>query len=546
MLRATSYEGRVEITRLRLGSRRGQHRARSTRRGKRARARRLLVLPALSVTVLFGAAVIARPVRAGTAANLQHASAASTESVPPFGHVFLIVGENKSLAQITASKAPYIVDTLEPQGAWFSDYNAIVKGSLADYITLTSGQYASCQTQGPCGDFSVPSIFSQVGTGNWMDWNESMPSNCYYSYSGSKTTYNAYKPGHNPALYYNGLPCSTYDVPAGTTGPDDMSYFNNDLATGNVPEYNFITPNECEDGYKWCVNSSGEKMNGVVEFDNFLQKEVPLIESSPAFGTNGIIFITFDESSTLNSSEEQTMMLVLGPQVTPGSYSGYYNHYSALRTIEDGLGQPCLANACTASDFPIFGGTPPTTTTTTTTTSTTTTTTTIPSTTSCPSPPTGETELSGNVSLEGDQTGWYGHLGANTTVARLQPPGGSYDGLWAMQVGLKAGTTGTVGLNNAKPIWVTSTTAGATYQGSVFVAANTPGEQVTLLLRERTSGGAKVGYSRKTVTLGDTGWHQITDSYTAKDSGDLLRYGVVGHSFSSSEDFLADCLSLWH
>lgn len=253
-------------------------------------------------------------------------SPASATTVPAFGHVFVIVGENKSLSQLNSSNAPYIMNVLKPQSAWMTDYNDVVKGSLADYVALTSGQYAPCQAAGPCGVFNVPSIFSQLSNGAWMDWNESMPANCYRSYAGSVSTLNAYKPGHNPVLYYAGLPCSAYDAPAGTTGPDDMSSFNNALAAGTVPMYNFITPNLCEDSYHSCNGA-----NIVTEFDNFLKKEIPLIEASPAFGSDGVIFATYDEGN-VPARATNTMMAVTGPPLKAGTYSGYYDHYSTLRT----------------------------------------------------------------------------------------------------------------------------------------------------------------------------------------------------------------------
>ncbi len=302
-----------------------------------------LILPAVAASLLAASPVVASQASAVTVPSL-------AATVPSFGHVFVIVGENKSLFQITPSDAPYIMDTLKPQSAWFTDYNDVAKGSLADYVALTSGQFAACQTKGPCGIFNVPSIFSQLGNGNWEDWNESMPSNCYRSDAGALSTLNAYQAGHNPALYYTGLPCSTYDVPAGTTGPDDMSYFNNALAAGSVPEYNLITPNNCEDSH----NSCG-KGNIVTEYDNFLKKEIPLIEASPAFGSNGVIFVTYDEGYR-PTTNPNTMMIVIGPQVQAGTYTGDFDHYSTIATIEQGLGLSCLANACTASTLPVFGG----------------------------------------------------------------------------------------------------------------------------------------------------------------------------------------------
>ncbi len=289
---------------------------------------------------------------AATTRSIPGAQLAASTRAPVFGHVFVIVGENKSLRDITLSDAPYIVKTLKPESAWFTNYSDVARGSLADYVALTSGQFAPCQTRGPCGEFQVPSIFSQLGHAKWVDWNESMPSNCdRKKETGSTSALNAYKAGHNPGLYYAGLPCSSYDRPAGTTGADDMSAFNRALAAGKVPKYNFVTPNECEDGYHDC-NGPHTIAYAVTEFDDFLKKEIPLIENSPAFGSNGVIFTTLDEGSR---GDANTMMIVTGPQVLPGTYSGAYNHYSALATIEQGLGVPCLAAACGASALPAFG-----------------------------------------------------------------------------------------------------------------------------------------------------------------------------------------------
>lgn len=280
----------------------------------------------------------------GVMSNPVPASAA----VPTFGHVFVIVGENKSLYQLNSRNAPYILGTLKPAGAWLTGYSDVVDGSLADYVALTSGQYAACQAHGPCGQFSVASIFSQLGSGGWMDWNESMPRNCFTGKAGSTTNLNAYKPGHNPALYYAGLPCATYDVAAGTTGPDDMTRFNSALSAGTVPKYNFVSPNLCEDSYHSCNGA-----NIVTEYDNFLKKEIPRIEASPAFGSDGVIFVTYDEGNT-RKDDDNPMMLVLGPQVQRGTYTGHFDHYSTVLTIEQGLGLPCLANACQATPLPTF------------------------------------------------------------------------------------------------------------------------------------------------------------------------------------------------
>ena len=581
------------------------------RRRSGAWRRRAAVLGMLAVP-LAAAGVTAVPAAAATTYTVTATDRASATTGPSFGHVFVIVGENVSLFEINSSNAPYITGSLEPGSAWLTNYNQAARGSLADYVALTSGQYASCQTSGPCGAFNVPSIFSQLGNGAWQDWNESMPSNCYKNAAGSDSTLNGYKPGHNPALYYAGLPCSTYDTPTGTTGPDDMSSFNTALAAGTVPQYNLITPNMCEDGYHACNGA-----NQITEYDNFLAKEIPLIEASPAFGSNGVIFVTYDEGS-IKPSSTNTMMAVIGPQVQTRTYSYYYDHYSTLATIEQGLGLPCLANACTASTLPVFGGvtlppmvsitqpangstvdgtvtvagtataqgsasisqvqlsvdngTPQTATGTTSWSSSIDTTTlangphtiTVTTTdsnnltatasitinvlnvaTSCPAPPSGATELSGNVSVETSQTGWTGKYNSNSAVTRVEPTGGSYDGLWALQVASTSSTSGTAGVNNVNPIWVTNTTAGQVYEGSVFVNPSVAGEKVSLLVRETTPSGTSVGSHLTTITAA-SGWQQITSTSTAKNSGDYIRYSVYASNLASSaQNFLTDCLSLW-
>lgn len=175
--------------------------------------------------------------------------------------------------------------------------------------------------------------------------------------------------------------------------------------------------------------------------------------------------------------------------------------------------------------------------------------TTTTTTSACPAPPGGATELSGNVSVESSQTGWTGVYNNNSAPTRVEPAGGSYDGLWAIQVALKSGS-GAAGVNNAKPHWVpgspgVATVAGQTYTGSAYVRANTAGETISLLIRELTTSGSGVGYHKTTMTLGDTSWHQISSAYVAKNSGDALRYYLFASNLAdTSQNFLADCLSL--
>jgi hypothetical protein len=170
--------------------------------------------------------------------------------------------------------------------------------------------------------------------------------------------------------------------------------------------------------------------------------------------------------------------------------------------------------------------------------------------TNCPPTAPGLTELSGNLSMETGQSGWTGVFNATSKVTRVQPPGGSFDGSWALQVAPSSGNSGTAGVNNASPVWVpgppgTASTAASTYAGSAFVRGSVPGEQISLLVREITPSGTGVGFHTTTMTLGDTAWHQVTSTYTAQASGDLIKYSLSASNLASSDEyFQADCLSL--
>jgi hypothetical protein len=291
-----------------------------------------------------------------------HQPAGATAATTPVNHVFVFMGENKSLDQMTGTPArdPYLLQTIKPHSAWFTNYHSLATGSLSQYIAITSGQYAECQRQGPCGKFAVPSIFSQLGNGGWKAWMESMPSPCYPKIVGTKANHNYYKNGHNPALWYKNLfvgsptPCSKNDVPAGTTGWDDMSFFDQALAGGGVPRFNFISPNGCDGSYLTCVDANGKKVSPITAIDNFLKREIPKVQRSPACTgstNNCLIVVTFDEAGATRGTH--TVLAVMGPTVNTGVYGdpnggplNPYTHYSTLATIQRALGLHCLAGSC--------------------------------------------------------------------------------------------------------------------------------------------------------------------------------------------------------
>jgi hypothetical protein len=303
------------------------------------------------------------------------ATSDTSEGVPTFRHVFVIIGENTELGQINKSNAPFLLGTVKPASAWLTNYFAVTHFSEANYAAMTSGQFTSCQQfDGAIASCHqrVENLFHQLDAAgiSWQSWLESMPAPCYVVSAGSAKTLNHYGAKHNPAVFYYNVEglggvwsadpagqsaeCKANDVPAGGTGPNDMSAFNTAVSNGTVGRFNFIVPNECEDGHDNCKPQG----NGVAQFDAFLAKEVPMIEHSQVFGSDGVLIITFDEgtsnqgpgSSKQFSGGGNVAFAVISPSlVQPGVYASSYNHYSLLRTLEDGFGIPGHpANAASA------------------------------------------------------------------------------------------------------------------------------------------------------------------------------------------------------
>jgi hypothetical protein len=286
-------------------------------------------------------------------ASVAGPSGVVSEGVPQFGHVFVIVGENTKLNQLTAKHMPWLVKTFKPDAAWLTGYRATGHSSTSNYIAMTSGQFTRCeQLDNPPSEChqGVDNVFHQLDVAGlpWREWNESMPSPCDLTNFGDSSTFNSYRVKHNPAVYYDNIegPGGIFDaanpsaecianvIATGGTGPNDTSALNAALASGSVGRFNYIAPNQCEDAHDNCTGSGSR----LLQFDAFLKREVPKIEASPAFGSDGLVVVVFDEAtaSTLNHDGGPVLWAAQGPQVQPGVYGGAFTHYSFLRTLEDG------------------------------------------------------------------------------------------------------------------------------------------------------------------------------------------------------------------
>ena len=236
--------------------------------------------------------------------------------------------ENKSAGEVLGSASAPYTNALAKRCGVATNFHAMTHPSLPNYIALTSGD-----TQGITDNadpaqhpLNVPSIFSQLGAGGWRALNESMPRNC------AKTNSGPYAVRHNPATYYANIAaqCAAQDVPLGAT--PDLS-----------AKFTFVTPND----------DSNTHDQSVAFGDNWLSNFMPKVFNSAEYKAGKtLVVLTYDEGGGLPPTQNTIATVLMAPSITPGtSVSTYYTAYSLLRTTEEMLGLPPLANASTATSM---------------------------------------------------------------------------------------------------------------------------------------------------------------------------------------------------
>jgi phospholipase C len=253
-------------------------------------------------------------------------------------HVIWIWMENKEQGSVIGAPDAPLLNNLTSTCGSAAAYSGVEHPSLPNYIAATSGDtWGITDNNNPSvHPLLVPSIYSQLeGVGStWRDYEENAPKNCPQAGSGD------YAVRHDPAPYYTTIAatCALYDINAGTLASGPLA---SDLAAGTLPTFSFITPNVCNDMHSCPVRAG----------DDWLRAWLPRILASPAYqaGTTAV-FVAWDENE--GASGNRVPFLAVAPAIVPGtSATTPFNHYSLLRTTEEMLGLPPLANAATAASM---------------------------------------------------------------------------------------------------------------------------------------------------------------------------------------------------
>lgn len=260
-----------------------------------------------------------------------------TISVPQFGHVFIVIGENTTYNDAYNSRNMPYLTSLANQYGLATKYWADTHPSIGNYEVLTAGQiFTNNDSATPSSlPLSADNIALEVERAGktWKDYVGSW-NGCGAVNSGS------YIVRHDPLQYYTNINKANIVC---------FSQFATDLANHTLPNLSWLTPNGCDDAHD-C---------GLGTFDNWLKTVITPLLASSYFqpGGDGLLIITFDEDDTGGSPScsTRTVGQGCGGQVEtvvisplgklaylstagdPANYNNTYDGANLLRTMAEAL-----------------------------------------------------------------------------------------------------------------------------------------------------------------------------------------------------------------
>ena len=257
--------------------------------------------------------------------------------VPDFGHIVLILFENKEFGSVIGSPLMPNYNRLAREYTLLTQYYAITHPSLPNYIALVGGDTFGIDQN--CEDCfinaqSLPDLIEATGR-TWKTYQEDMPEPCFI---GSTLLY-AQK--HNPFVYFDPIRLNA-DRCARTVVP--LTALQTDIDSGALPNFLFIKPNICNDSHDCDLDVSDAWLT------NLLGTLIPALDAT---GRPYFVAMLFEEgqgSHTCCGLPEpgggRVPVVIYSPQVKNGFEDPTpYTHYSLLKTISESWGLPYLGHA---------------------------------------------------------------------------------------------------------------------------------------------------------------------------------------------------------
>jgi acid phosphatase len=255
--------------------------------------------------------------------------------VPAFSHIVVIVLENREFGRVVENPLMPIFNDWATRYTLLSQHYAIRHPSLPNYLAMIGGSTFGVESN--CTDCfvdapSLPDLIEASGR-TWKAYMEDMPEPCYL---GDTTTY---VQKHNPFIYFDPIRldsarCRRSIVP--------FTQLDADLAANTLPDFVFITPNQCNNAHD-CPEKTA---------DIWLGTHVPYLLAYPAIAENGLVVLTWDEGQGdhgccgMETGGGRIATVLISPLARRGFVDDTpYTLYSLLKTIAAAWRLPYLGEA---------------------------------------------------------------------------------------------------------------------------------------------------------------------------------------------------------
>ena len=267
----------------------------------------------------------------------------------PAKKVFLILMENHDWVDIKGSaSAPYLNSLLAIGAHAEQYYNPPgLHPSEPNYVWLEAGDNFGIRNDDDPSINAVDStahLVTQIEAAGltWKSYQEDIDgATCPLVSMGN------YAAKHNPMVFFK-------DVTDGNAAMSKrciahvrpFTELDGDLANDTVGNYNFITPNLCNDMHDSCPPTN----DPIAQGDAWLSTQIPKLLASDAYANGATVIITWDEGEP---GDGPIGLIVLSKAAKIG-YAGsvHYTHSSTLRTLQTIFGlSPLLGDAARATDL---------------------------------------------------------------------------------------------------------------------------------------------------------------------------------------------------
>ena len=259
-------------------------------------------------------------------------------SVPPMGHVIVVVEENTDYSSVIGSSSMPYLNGLAQQYALATQYYAVTHPSIGNYFMMTVGKIIT-------NDDSYSTVVSDdnivrhlLAAGKtWKSYAEDLPS---VGYTGGDVGNYARK--HNVIA----LLSDVVNDSAQRNNLVPFTQFATDLAGGHLPAYSFVAPNLCNDAHDCSLATA----------DQWLQTNIDPLVKNATFQQDGLLVIVFDEAGSDNTNGGgHVPCVIVSPKAKRGyEGAGVYEHQSLLRLTAEALGVTPPNAAATAPDMGEF------------------------------------------------------------------------------------------------------------------------------------------------------------------------------------------------